>query len=103
MSFGFSISDFIQVGTPPTDLRRDYRGAPREYRALVTHLEILSGLFHQIQLDLSNSSTALGRCIPAQETTLSAIIPVIRIVINELERYRHDFQHVVEGNRISRV
>ncbi|KAH6717633.1 hypothetical protein BKA61DRAFT_598096 [Leptodontidium sp. MPI-SDFR-AT-0119] len=103
MSFGFSVSDFVQVGALLGDLRTAYRTAPREYRSLVTYLDVLSGLFLTIEQHRENPATTLGRCTPEQEQQLGSILEAIRTVLRDLERYRDEFQVVVEGRGLSRV
>lgn len=100
MSFGFSPSDFIAVGTIVVELRRAYRSAPEEYRSLATNLDLFNGILEQIKRDEDDPTSALGQCTMPQRRKVGNILRGLEEILTHLERIRRRYQ---SGEGMSRV
>jgi hypothetical protein len=100
MSFGFSVGDFVTVGTLAFELRRAYASAPEEYRSLSSDLDIFRGLVSQFERDVRIPMSPLNRCSPEQQLQLVLILGRANSILKELGIIRDNFQSFQSHPRV---
>ncbi|KAB8238207.1 uncharacterized protein BDW43DRAFT_321254 [Aspergillus alliaceus] len=98
MSFGFSIGDLITVIEHANKLRKDFRSAPIQFKALSDVLGRLSIAMRDVEVDLSNTDLS-----NQQEIELQKIADSCRQVFNEFEQVASQYCELSESCSLKRV
>ncbi|KAE8386108.1 hypothetical protein BDV23DRAFT_187581 [Aspergillus alliaceus] len=98
MSFGFSIGDLISVIEHANKLRKDFRGAPIQFKALSDVLGRLSIAMRDVEVDLSNTDLS-----NQQEIELPKKADSCRQVFNEIEQVASQYCELSEFYSLKRV
>ncbi|KAF7116945.1 hypothetical protein CNMCM5793_005575 [Aspergillus hiratsukae] len=98
MSFGFSIGDFVAVINHANNIRRNFVGAPAQFKALSDEVRNLTIVMNDVQIDLSSNSLSNEQQKELQEIAASCR-NVLTGIKKTIERYSainapHSFKRV---------
>ncbi|KLJ13657.1 hypothetical protein EMPG_11420 [Blastomyces silverae] len=86
MSFGFSVGDFIAVGQLINKLRKEFVGAPGQFRAISDELRSLSIVIQDVDLDLSERDLS-----DQQKVEVGHILHGCHNVLEELQKTLEEY------------
>ncbi|KNG84604.1 hypothetical protein ANOM_006429 [Aspergillus nomiae NRRL 13137] len=79
MSFGFSIGDFLTVIELANKIRKEFAGAPSQFKAINDEVRSLSFVLQDVEVDLSGKELS-----DSQKAELQAIADSCRCVLDEI-------------------
>ncbi|GAW27290.1 hypothetical protein SAMD00023353_10100200 [Rosellinia necatrix] len=103
MSFGFSVSDFLQVIQLVNKVRKDFAGAPRELKQISDELRNLENTIRDIDVILDS-----GDLLPPQQERLRDITRTCRLTLEYAQELVNNFSTLTSrgggvGKRAARV
>jgi len=85
MSFGFSVGDFLSVGSLALRLYFTYKDGPSDFRELCRELLTLHTTLEQLQLDIDDPTSIIARCHSTQQQNLVGVVRRCQEALVELE------------------
>ncbi|RHZ64367.1 hypothetical protein CDV55_104908 [Aspergillus turcosus] len=98
MSFGFSIGDFVTVINHANNIRRNFVGAPAQFKALSDEVRNLTIVMNDVQIDLSSNSLS-----DEQEKELQEIASSCRNVLAGIEKTIERYSAINAPHSFKRV
>ncbi|KAF4983537.1 hypothetical protein FZEAL_1072 [Fusarium zealandicum] len=86
MSFGFSIGDFVAVGQLAHKIRKDFGGAPSQFKSLADETKTLSMVLQDVDVTIADSDLSAQ-----QETNLQQAGETCQRVLEDLQRLGDKF------------
>ncbi|KAI8658210.1 NACHT domain-containing protein [Fusarium keratoplasticum] len=86
MSFGFSIGDFLAAAQLAHKIRKDFSGAPSQFKSLSDETKLLSMVLQDVDVKVDESDLT-----PQQETNLEQAMSTCEAVLHDLQAVCNNF------------
>lgn len=103
MSFGLAIGDFLAVGNLAWTLYRQCylvaKGAPEEFRLLVSELSLLSTSVRMLQEEVQNPESTLVRAGEDRVRMMNEMLKRVEKTLLELEEFSKKYAKILDTSR----